>query len=115
MAFHDETSLYRVIGPDDKAYGDVPGDQARPYRYLIYVTYGRNGGATARSYMTGDKMGRANGGGWDITGGALIDAVCKRWPQVPRIDGAAGYETIKRHCAKHGVEIVTAGEMLWGK
>ena len=89
--------------------GTVDGEEIRR---LVVVRYGRNGGATAYAYHSGDKLGRATGGGYDITATALEDAARKLYG-TPRTDGAAGLEHVRRHLAEHGVDLATATELLY--
>jgi len=105
-------TMFAVIGPVDGNASD-PTKPFVPNRYMVRITYGVNGGATLRSYFSGDKMGRATGGGYDITAESLIDMVCKRWPTVPRVDGAMGINAVTDHCRTHGVLILSMADLLY--
>lgn len=97
--------VFGLIGPD-------PADKRDELRRMIYVTYGRNGGATAWCYFSDRKLGRVSGGGWDITAGA-VEAACHAIYCTPRMDGAMGLGTITARMAEHGVRVMDEGQMLW--
>lgn len=105
-------AMFVMVASDTREMplADFLGDTVlvRSPRLVLILRYGRNGGCTAYNYYTGQKIGRAGGGGWDITAGALIDAAV-RWYGVPRTDGARGREHVREHLAAHGVTLYDMG------
>lgn len=82
---------------------------SRSTRLVLILRYGRNGGCTAYNYYTGQRIGRATGGNYDITSTALADAA-SRWYGVPRTDGARGRSWVRAHLNEHGVTLYDMGQ-----
>lgn len=104
-----DEQIFGIVGPELRP--DWDDFQPCDRRVLVLVTYGRNGGATAKHYTTGERFGRASGGGYDITAEALAQTVTKLYG-VPSFDGARGLSALEKHCKAHGVHILSLARML---
>ena len=81
-------------------------------RAVWVVTYGRSSGATLRNYFSGDKLGYASGGGYDLAGECLAQALTKVYG-MPPCDGARGSSSVIAEAEHRGIAVYRMSDALY--
>lgn len=91
-----------------------------PHRWIIHLVSNNAGanGRTVRSvnHITGDRLARSTGNGYDLDGTVLADSVHTliggEWGIAP-IDGAVGIPAVIAYYAERGVDIIRDVDAMW--
>ena len=97
-------TIYLAVGLPTEEH--PKGDRA-----IISITY-TAGGAIARRQYSGDIVGRAGGGGYDLTSTCLAEALTRIYG-IPLTDGACGESHVVDHARREGVRVYRLGEALY--
>lgn len=81
-------------------------------RAILEVRYGRNAGARVVRHYSGDVVGRASGGGYDVAGAAMADALANVFG-IPEADGVRGMSYVRSEAEAHGVRVFSLGEAMY--
>ena len=89
-------------------------------RWAIHVVSNNAGqaGRTVRAinHFTDERLARCSGGGYDMEGTVIADAVdvlIGRACGIPSINGARGTASVIAYYAEHGIDIYRASDALW--
>ena len=80
-------------------------------RAILSVHYGRSHGAFVRRHRSGDIVGRASGGGYDVGAAALSAALAKVFG-IPESDGAIGMAWVVSQAESEGVRVFRLDEAM---
>lgn len=80
-------------------------------RAIISVHYTTNG-ALARRHYSGNIVGRAGGGGYDLTSTCLAEALTRIYG-ISLTDGGYGESHVRDHALDHGVTVYRLSEALY--
>lgn len=102
MAVSGIPELFLVVGADR---------DGAELRRIYSVSRGRNGGASIFRQFSGDRVARCTGGGFDLVGTVLADALTVDYG-VPQFDGGRGLSSVISNAERYGVNVFTLGAAL---